>query len=95
MERLAAADGTVLGELGLELLEPALRSAAVEADGGPVPEHLAALLPKPVGGFAHASTLDWREAHERFWSDGMIADDTLVVAERFGLVERLEIGAGG
>jgi uncharacterized protein YhfF len=32
---------------------------------------------------------DWREAHERFWSDREIEDDTLVVAERFRLVERL------
>jgi uncharacterized protein YhfF len=31
----------------------------------------------------------WREAHERFWSDREIRDDTLVVAERFRLVERL------
>jgi uncharacterized protein YhfF len=32
---------------------------------------------------------DWRAAHERFWSDRAIGDDTLVVAERFRLVERL------
>jgi uncharacterized protein YhfF len=32
---------------------------------------------------------DWRRAHERFWSDREIADDTLIVAERFRLVERL------
>jgi uncharacterized protein YhfF len=32
---------------------------------------------------------DWREAHQRFWSDREIGDDTLVVAERFRLVERL------
>jgi uncharacterized protein YhfF len=38
---------------------------------------------------------DWREAHERFWSDRELAEDTLVVAERFRLVERLEIGGGG
>jgi uncharacterized protein YhfF len=31
---------------------------------------------------------DWREAHERFWADHEIADDTLIVAERFRLVER-------
>jgi uncharacterized protein YhfF len=29
----------------------------------------------------------WREAHERFWSDREITDDTLIVAERFRLVE--------
>ncbi|HET9461633.1 MAG TPA: ASCH domain-containing protein [Gaiellaceae bacterium] len=32
---------------------------------------------------------DWRRAHERFWADHEIDDDTLVVAERFRLVERL------
>jgi uncharacterized protein YhfF len=32
---------------------------------------------------------DWRRAHEAFWADHAIDDDTLVVAERFRLVERL------
>jgi uncharacterized protein YhfF len=32
---------------------------------------------------------EWRRAHEQFWSDREIRDDTLVVAERFRLVERL------
>jgi uncharacterized protein YhfF len=32
---------------------------------------------------------DWRAAHERFWADEQIDDDTLIVAERFRLVERL------
>jgi uncharacterized protein YhfF len=32
---------------------------------------------------------EWRAAHERFWSDRKITDETLVVAERFRLVERL------
>ena len=32
---------------------------------------------------------DWRRAHEYFWADHEIDDDTLVVAERFVLVERL------
>ena len=35
------------------------------------------------------SVADWRAAHERFWSDRVITDETLVVAERFRLVERL------
>ena len=35
------------------------------------------------------SVPDWRRAHEAFWSDRQIEDDTLVVAERFRLVERL------
>ena len=41
------------------------------------------------------SVEDWRRAHERFWSEHEISDDTLIVAERFRLVERLEIGPGG
>ena len=32
---------------------------------------------------------DWRSAHERFWAQHEIDDDTLIVAERFRLVERL------
>jgi uncharacterized protein YhfF len=35
------------------------------------------------------SVADWRAAHERFWSDQKITDDTLIVAQRFRLVERL------
>jgi uncharacterized protein YhfF len=35
------------------------------------------------------TVVEWREAHERFWSDHAIDDDTLIVAERFRLVERL------
>jgi uncharacterized protein YhfF len=31
----------------------------------------------------------WRSAHQRFWSEREIADDTLIVCERFTLVERL------
>jgi uncharacterized protein YhfF len=31
----------------------------------------------------------WRSAHKRFWSERQIADDTLIVCERFILVERL------
>ena len=32
---------------------------------------------------------EWRAAHERFWSDRGITDDTLIVAERFRVVETL------
>jgi uncharacterized protein YhfF len=32
---------------------------------------------------------DWRLAHERFWAEHVIDDDTLIVAERFRLVRRL------
>ena len=35
------------------------------------------------------SVAAWRAAHERFWSDHQITDDTLIVCERFELVERL------
>ena len=34
------------------------------------------------------SVADWRAAHERFWSDRAITDDTLVVYERFRLIAR-------
>jgi uncharacterized protein YhfF len=33
---------------------------------------------------------DWRRAHEEFWADTEITDDTMVVAERFRIVERLD-----
>lgn len=32
---------------------------------------------------------DWRRAHENFWSDREIDDETLIVAERFVLVAQL------
>jgi uncharacterized protein YhfF len=32
---------------------------------------------------------DWRAAHERFWSDRGLGDDTLIVTERFCVVELL------
>ena len=38
---------------------------------------------------------DWREAHERFWTGREIRDDTLIVAERFRLIERIEFPADG
>jgi uncharacterized protein YhfF len=31
---------------------------------------------------------DWRAAHERFWPDRAITDETLVVCERFRLIAR-------
>lgn len=34
------------------------------------------------------SVADWRAAHERFWSDRAITDETLVVCERFRLIAR-------
>lgn len=34
------------------------------------------------------SVADWRAAHERFWSDRVITDETLVVCERFRLLAR-------
>ncbi len=54
-------------------------------------------------GEGFASVADWRAAHERFWHgyadetrawlgdpDWRVTDDTLIVAERFRLVRRLE-----
>jgi uncharacterized protein YhfF len=32
----------------------------------------------------------WRRAHEEFWAHRQIDDDTLIVAERFKIVERLQ-----
>jgi hypothetical protein len=58
VEHPATAPGAALRELGLERLEPALRRAALETDGRPVPERLAPLLPQPVRGLAHGATLD-------------------------------------
>jgi uncharacterized protein YhfF len=50
-------------------------------------------------GEGFSSVAEWRAAHERFWTsapmrellgeDPEITDDTLVVTERFRLVERL------
>ena len=34
------------------------------------------------------SVADWRSAHERFWSDRAVTDETLVVCERFRLMAR-------
>ncbi len=54
---------------------PAVRFAAEEREGCP-------------------SVAQWREAHEGFWRrqvlGAALADDTVVVAQRFVLVERLE-----
>jgi uncharacterized protein YhfF len=36
------------------------------------------------------SLADWREAHERFWSDKKITDETLILCEYFRVVERLD-----
>ncbi len=52
-------------------------------------------------GEGHTSVAEWREAHERFWHDEemrealgdpgfTVKDDTLVVAERFRVVERFD-----
>ena len=41
-------------------------------------------------GEGFASVADWREAHERFWSDHEITDETLIVCEHLRVVERLE-----
>src|SRR4051795_10611976 len=56
-EQDAAALRALLRQLRLELLEPALRGAARQAEGDPVAQHLPALLAKPIGGLAHTSTV--------------------------------------
>jgi uncharacterized protein YhfF len=40
-------------------------------------------------GEGFTSVEEWRAAHESFWAREEITDDTLVVAERFRLVDRL------
>ena len=35
------------------------------------------------------SVADWRAAHERFWSEKAITDQTLIVCEHFRVVERI------
>ena len=40
-------------------------------------------------GESFTSVHEWRIAHEAFWNDHTLDDDTLVVAERFRIVERL------
>ncbi len=40
-------------------------------------------------GEGFGTVADWRRAHESFWADRRIDDETLIVAERFRLVERL------
>jgi hypothetical protein len=49
----------------------------------------------PVAEFAFPVAA-WREAHERFWgsyTDEQITDETLIVAERFRLVDQAEFTA--
>ena len=48
----------VLGHVGLVVDEPAPRGATVEAERRPVAEHVAALLPEPVGCLAHGRTVE-------------------------------------
>ena len=57
MKQLAAALGAALGELALELLEPAARSTAVEAERAPVAEYSPPLLAQPVRSLPHATTV--------------------------------------
>lgn len=50
-------------------------------------------------GEGYESVVEWREAHERFWTENApgvpLEDSTVVVAERFRLVERLPAPAAG
>src|SRR4051794_18393499 len=52
-EHLAAAALALARDLRLELLDPAPRPATAQAHGGPVAQHLAALLAQPVCGLSH------------------------------------------
>jgi pimeloyl-ACP methyl ester carboxylesterase len=56
-QELAAALRAGVGQLCLELLEPAARSAATEAECDPVSEDLPTLLPQPIRRLAHALTI--------------------------------------
>ena len=56
-QQLAAALRAGLGQLRLELLEPAARSAAAETECNPVSEDLPTLLPQPIRRFRHLLTL--------------------------------------
>jgi len=38
------------------------------------------------------SVAHWREAHERFWSEHQITDETLILCEYFRVVERISDG---
>ena len=72
VQHLAAAGGAPGGHLVLELLEPAPRGAAVEADRGPVAEHLPALLAQPVRRLPHPadSMPTGRAGRGRYHADG-------------------------
>src|SRR5579864_8125485 len=54
-KELAAAFRALAGKLQLELLEPAPRPAAAQADRRPVAQHLPPFLTQPVGGLAHVA----------------------------------------
>jgi uncharacterized protein YhfF len=90
---------------GEPLPEVGKRSAVVDSRGRPVAVIETAemrVLPLREIDLAFAreegegfeSVADWREAHERFWAsylpDEVFADETLVVAVRFRLVETLQ-----
>ena len=70
MQQLAAAGRARRGQLGLELLEPALGRAAGQAEGRPVTEHLAPLLAQPVGRLAH----DPRRSGSALAGPGLVRD---------------------
>jgi uncharacterized protein YhfF len=38
-------------------------------------------------GEGFASVEDWRLGHERIWADARVSDATLIIAQRFHLVE--------
>ncbi|RZQ63472.1 ASCH domain-containing protein [Amycolatopsis suaedae] len=40
-------------------------------------------------GEGYTTVAQWRSAHEQFWNGGDMDDDTMVVAERFRLVDKI------
>ena len=91
-------------EEGGSIPEPGTQQLVVDSEGrGVAVIEITECRVVPVGeidlhfareeGEGFRSVADWRAAHERFWAsyrDDSIDDDTLVVAERFRLVERLD-----
>ena len=90
-------------EEGEPLPEAGERQLVVDSEGrGVAVIELTSVEVKPMAeiglqfaideGEGFESVDEWREAHERFWRsyrDDELGDETLVVAERFRVVERL------
>jgi len=95
-------------EEGEGLPEPGTRQLVVDSEGqGVAVIEITECRVVPVGeidlqfaieeGEGFGTVAEWRSGHERFWAsyrDDPIDDDTLVVAERFRLVERIDPDGG-